>query len=119
MSGSLRHDVFAVIDDAPADEKLRKAEQEFGVPMEGLEPTIERLIRADTDADPSAVGLVIAAMHAVHVGRTRDLYPLLREMAERGDNPLLGETAAWVLAQEGGPAASPPPPVVLDATPGR
>ncbi len=119
LSGALRHDVFAVIDDAPADEKLRKAEQEFDVPMEGLEPTLARLVRTDTDADPSAVGLVIAAMHAVHVGRTRDLYPLLREMAARGGKPILSETAAWVLAQEGGPAAVPPPLEVLDATPGR
>jgi ATP:ADP antiporter, AAA family len=118
LSGSLRHDVFAVIDDAPADEKLRKAEQEFDVPLEGLEPMLERLVRTDTDADPSAVGLVIAAMLAVHVGRTRDLYPLLREMAERSGNPLLRETAAWVLAQGGEPDAGSPPVLVLDATPG-
>ncbi|MGE5237040.1 MAG: Npt1/Npt2 family nucleotide transporter [Acidobacteriota bacterium] len=118
LRGSLRRDVFAVIDDAPAEEKLRKAEQEFGVPFEGLEQTIERLIGTDIETDPSAVGLVVAAIHAVHVGRTRDLHPLLRQMAVSGTNPLLRETAGWVLAQEGTPAAG-SATAVLDGAPGR
>jgi hypothetical protein len=100
LGGSLRHDVFAMIDDAPAEEKLQQAEHEFDIPMENADRTIERILRTDTEADPSAVGLVLAAMHATHVGRTQGLYPLLREMAGRAD-PLLSETALWVLARAG------------------
>jgi AAA family ATP:ADP antiporter len=98
LGGSLRHDVFAVIDDAPAEEKLRQAEHDFGIALESLEKTMERIIRTDTAADPSAVGLVLAAMYAVHMGRTHDMYPLLREMVG-GADPLLSETASWVLAR--------------------
>jgi AAA family ATP:ADP antiporter len=118
LAGSLRHDVFAMIDDAPPEAKVQQAEHEFDIASEGPEQTIERIIRTDTEGDPSAVGLVLAAMYAVHVGRTQDLYPLLVEMAD-GGNPLLRETASWVLARAAGPvgdsAVTPRP----NGSPGR
>ncbi len=107
LKGTLRRDVFAVIDDAPAEEKLRLAQQEYDIPREGPEQTLGRIIRTDIAADPSAMGLVVAAMYTVHEGRTRELYPLLTEMASGGHDSMLGETARWVLARTQTPAAGP------------
>jgi AAA family ATP:ADP antiporter len=102
LGGSLRRDVFAVVDDAPAEVRLRLAEHDFDIVTQSPEQTIERILTTDCAADPSAVGLKLAAMHAVHVGRSCEMYPLLRVMAA-GADPLLGETAAWVLARAGEP----------------
>jgi HEAT repeat protein len=99
LRGPLRRDVFAVIDDAPAEEKLRRAEQVYDVPRESPEQTLGRIIRTDTAVDPSAMGPVLAAMYTVHEGRTRELYPLVAETADGQTDSILGETARWVLAR--------------------
>jgi AAA family ATP:ADP antiporter len=104
LSGSVRRDVFAVIDDAPADDKLRRAKMIFDIAEQSPEETLERLVRIDPTVDPSAIGIILAALHSVWAEEIKVLYPLVRSLAEDGEDALVQETAAWVVARvEGGP----------------
>ncbi len=104
LSGSVRRDVFVVIDDAPPADKLRRAQQFFGISGESPEATLGRLIRIEPKTDPSAIGIVLAAMYSVWSEEIRTLYPLVAETAHSSDDEMVRETAAWVTRQiEGGP----------------
>lgn len=101
LSGTLRRDVFAVIDDAPPEEKLRRARLYFGVLMESPEATLDRLIQADPSRDPACRGIILAAMHAVWAEEVESLYPLVARLAENADDRLVRETAGWVAKRVG------------------
>ena len=101
LTGALRRDVFAVIDDAPPEDKLRRARIYFDVLMESPEATLDRLIQTDAEADPAARGIILAALHAVWSKEVESLYPLVRRLAESADEPLVRETAQWVAARAG------------------
>jgi len=104
LSGSVRRDVFAVIDDAPPEDKLRRAELYFDIRVESPEKTLERLIRIDPWDDPSAIGIILAALHNVWNEEIVALYPLVRSLADEAEDPMVQETAAWVSQRvEGGP----------------
>ena len=96
LTGSLRRDVFAVIDDSPPEGKLLRARAIFGIEVQSPEETLERLIRADPTVDPSATGIVLAALHSVWFEEITVLYPLARELTEQAEDPLVRETAGWV-----------------------
>ncbi len=101
LSGTLRRDVFSVIDDTPPEEKLRRARLYFGVLMESPEATLDRLIQLDSRRDPAGRGIVLAAMHAVWSDEVVTLYGLVARMAENAEDPLVRETAQWVSARAG------------------
>ncbi|MEE4272288.1 MAG: Npt1/Npt2 family nucleotide transporter [Thermoanaerobaculales bacterium] len=101
LSGSLRRDVFSVIDDAQPEEKLRRARLYFGVLMESPEATLDRLVQINPRTDPAARGIILAAMYAVWAEEVVSLYPLVERMAETADEPLVRETAQWVTARAG------------------
>ncbi len=101
LSGTLRRDVFSVIDDSPAEEKLRRARLYFGILMESPEATLDRLIHLDSRRDPAGRGIVLAAMYAVWSDEVVSLYPLVATMAEVAEDPLVRETAQWVRARAG------------------
>jgi AAA family ATP:ADP antiporter len=101
LSGTLRRDVFAVIDDSPPEEKLRRARLYFGVLMESPEATLDRLIQTDPRRDPAARGIILAAMHAVWAEEIESLYGLVASLAEHAEERLVRETAAWVTARAG------------------
>ncbi len=101
LTGSLRRDVFAVIDDAPPEEKLRRARIYFGILMESPESTLDRLIQIDAFADPAARGIILAALHAVWSKEVVSLYPLVQRLAEGAEEPLVRETARWVALRAG------------------
>jgi len=103
LSGSIRRDLFAVIDDAPPEDKLRRSQTIFDIHVQPPEETLERLIGIDPKVDPSAIGIILAALHSVWVEEITSLYPLARSMAEEVEDPLVRETAAWVTKRvEGG-----------------
>ena len=101
LSGTLRRDVFSVIDDSPPEEKLRRARLYFGILMESPEATLDRLIQTDSRLDPAARGIVLAAMHAVWAEEVISLYPLVAKMVEKAEEPLVRQTAEWVMARAG------------------
>ena len=57
--------LFAVIDDAPPEDKLRRAQTIFDISVQSPEETLERLIGIDPWQDPSAIGIVLAALYSV------------------------------------------------------
>ncbi|MCP4896012.1 MAG: cyclic nucleotide-binding domain-containing protein [bacterium] len=101
LQGSLRRSLFMVIDDTPAEERLRQASKMFDIVVENPERTVERLIRTDEESDPGALALILAALHAVMAERLSALYPLVDEVRTRTSQPLLAETALWVARQTG------------------
>jgi AAA family ATP:ADP antiporter len=104
LSGSLRRDLFAVIDDAPPAEKLRRAQAIFGIQFETPEETLRRMIQIDPWTDPSAVGIILAALYNVWDEEIEALYPLVKTLAEQANDPMVQETAAWVCRKvEAGP----------------
>ncbi len=104
LSGSLRRDLFAVIDDAPPEEKLRRAQAIFGVHFESPEDTLSRMIQIDPMNDPSAIGIVLAALYNVWDEEISALYPMVKSLAEEAEEPMVKETAAWVCRKvEAGP----------------
>jgi AAA family ATP:ADP antiporter len=104
LAGSVRRDVFAVIDDAPPEDKLRRAEQIFNIRVESPEETLSRLIQIDPREDPSAIGIVLAALYNVWNEEIESLYPVIIALAEDTDDEMVRETAVWVSRRvEGGP----------------
>jgi AAA family ATP:ADP antiporter len=101
LSGTLRRDVFSVIDDSPPEEKLRRARLYFGILMESPEATLDRLIQTDPRIDPAGRGIILAAMHAVWAEEVVSLYGLVARLAESAEEPLVRETAEWVTARAG------------------
>ncbi len=104
LSGSVRRDLFAVIDDAPPEDKLRRAQTIFDIAVQSPEETLERLIRIDPLLDPSAMGIVLAALYSVWNEGISALYPLVKTIAEETEDEMVRETAVWVSRRvEGGP----------------
>jgi AAA family ATP:ADP antiporter len=99
LSGSLRRDLFAVIDDAPPEDRLHRAAQQYGVDIEPAEATLGRLLHADPGSDPASVHLSFAAMHSVYADKVDRYYPVLTSIAESSEDAVLRETAEWVLRQ--------------------
>ena len=104
LSGSLRRDLFAVIDDAPPEENLRRAQAIFGIHFESPEETLRRMIQIDPINDPSAIGIVLAALYNVWDEEIVALYPMVKTLANEAEEPMVKETAAWVCQKvEAGP----------------
>jgi AAA family ATP:ADP antiporter len=99
LSGSLRRDLFAVIDDAPPEDRLHRAAQQYGIQVEPAEVTLGRLLQADPGADPASVHLAFAAMHSVYADKVDEYYPVLKSIAQTSEDAVLRETAEWVLRQ--------------------
>jgi hypothetical protein len=104
LSGSVRRDLFSVIDDAPPEDKLRRAQLYFDVEVRTPEATLEELIRIDPRDDPSAIGIILAALYNVWNEEIESLYPLVKSVAETTEDDMVRETAEWVSRRvEGGP----------------
>jgi AAA family ATP:ADP antiporter len=96
LSGSLRRDLFVVIDDAPPEDKLRRAKMIFDIHAQSPEETLEQMIRTDPWVDPSAMGIILAALYNVWDEEIKALYPLVNSLAEEAEDTMVKETAAWV-----------------------
>ncbi len=110
LAGTVRRDVFAVIDDAPTEAKLHQATQLFGITVESADDTLGRLLGPEPEGDPAAV-MTFAAIHAVYTEKISRYYPAVIEIARRTENPILKETSEWVarrlgLQVAGGPSES-------------
>ncbi len=96
LVGSVRRDVFAVIDDAPTEEKLRKAAQNYQIEVETPEQTLGRLLVPNPENDPGEV-VVFAAIHAVYTERIGAYYPTVVDLSRDAANPIIRETSEWVV----------------------
>ncbi len=96
LSGSLRRDLFAVIDDAPLENKLRRAQQIFGTQVQSPEQALRRMIQIDPWRDPSAIGIILAALYNVWDEEIEKLYPEVEALARETEDEMVKETAVWV-----------------------
>jgi len=99
LSGRVRRELFAVIDELPATWKLRRGGAEHGIVITSRRDTILRLISADVGDNPAAVEMVLAGLHAIWEGQHRELTAAVVELAQGTDEPLLAEAAAWVVTE--------------------
>jgi AAA family ATP:ADP antiporter len=101
LTGAVRRDVFSVIDDAPPADKLHRAGQQFGVTADTPEETLGRLLHLDPENEPGSVHLTLAAIHSVYEDKVERYLPDVAAIAEESNEPILRETAEWVLHRLG------------------
>ncbi|RLE34820.1 MAG: hypothetical protein DRJ61_04400 [Acidobacteria bacterium] len=99
LTGSVRRDVFAVIDDLSIDDKVHRGEQLFSLYVQSAEQTMKRFLALDLERDPDALGLVVATMYGVSIDRVEILLPEVEALVTAGTHPLVRETAEWVAAK--------------------
>jgi AAA family ATP:ADP antiporter len=105
LSGSVRRNVFAVIDDSTPEEKLRQAESTLGITIETPEETLRRLICTDTADNSDGAAFVIGAIYSVYSERLTSFYPLVCTLTSPGQEQLIRETAQWVVSKVENPSA--------------
>lgn len=101
LAGEVRRLVFAVIDDLPAEERLRHARRLFGLAPADAATTLGRLAAQRPNGDADAAWLTAAALQYIHDHRLEDLYPAIRRAAEGDGEPLVQETAGFLLSRIG------------------
>jgi hypothetical protein len=97
LSGTVRRDVFAVIGDTNPEEKVRSGGRPQRVERPG--DTVRRLITTDPAQDRDHRGLAVAALYWVWEEGFDDALPAVEEAAATSTDPLVRETAQWVLAR--------------------
>jgi len=98
LSGSLRRMILEVIDDAPIDDKLRRAAQLLDIRLDSVEETVGRLLATEPNQDPQGVAPVVGSILAAVTGGLSALRPAVEHLAETSEDPLVRETAGWALA---------------------
>ena len=101
LTGEMRRDVFAVIDDSELSEKLRLAKKLFGISTASRIETLREFLTAPAGSDGDAMNMTLAALYAVYTDRLTDLYPLVEEVRGSTADPLITETATWVTQRLG------------------
>ncbi len=101
LTGEMRRDVFAVIDDSELSEKLRLAKKLFGISTASRIETLREFLTAPAGGDGDAMNMTLAALYAVYTDRLTDLYPLVEEVRGSTADPLITETATWVTQRLG------------------
>jgi HEAT repeat protein len=101
----VRRPVMTVIDDMPTAERLAAAESLFHISTRGGRiETLRGLIQAADGGDVAARWLGAAALAFVGEEQVRALRPLAEETAVHATDPLLQETARWILESSPVPA---------------
>lgn len=104
LTGDLRQQMFAVIDDLPGNERQRLANRLFGVTPRSATATLEALISQRATGDEDAVWLTAAALHYIYEQRVETLYWVVRRAASHDPSALVQETTAFLLSHIDGPA---------------
>jgi AAA family ATP:ADP antiporter len=98
LQGDLRRRVFAAIDDAPVQEKVRAA-RAYGVTPRNRTEAIARLLEPVGDGAADEGALAAAGLYTVWTGRMEELFAMAARLRDATTGPLVRETAAWVAAQ--------------------
>ncbi len=101
LSGDLRHQVFAVIDDLPASERQRLAGKLFDVKPRSATAVLEALVSQRAADDEDAVWLSAAALHYIYEQKVESLYWVVRRTARLDPSSLVQETTAFLLPRLG------------------
>jgi len=101
LSGDIRRYVFAVIGDAPLQNKLETAHSTFDVTVPSREDLLLRLVLASRTPDETARWLGMAAIEAIYALELSDLYTQLIEASRRAEDSVVKETAIWAIDRLG------------------
>ncbi len=102
---ALRRDVLAVIDDEPVADRLRRAQEEFGIRVGQRSDVLRRLLEADLERRPDHRWLALAALEGLAAEPAADLRPLVDALASDSRDPLVRETAGWLAGWYGASGA--------------
>ncbi len=97
LTGDLRQQVFAVIDDLPGGERQRRASRLFGVAPRSAALALETWVQRRDPGDADAAWLSAAALHYIHEERLESLYWLVRRADSMDPSPLVQETTSYLL----------------------
>lgn len=97
--------VMVALGDATQRERMERARHSFGVAPESVEATLRRRIETRTGGDGESDWIAAAALHAVHALGVTALHDVVRRCADSSVDPLVRETAAWVVARIEGEVA--------------
>ena len=101
LAGEVRRHVQAVLDDAPLDERLRRAGRPYGVVVSSRADAVARFLDERGDGDAEGPALTVAALYTVYSEAIASLYPRIGPLAGGGRDPIVRETAAWVIGRLG------------------
>jgi hypothetical protein len=108
LTGGVRRDAFAVIDDAPLAEKLERARRLAGTGPLDKQRTLARFLAPAADDAAREEALAAAALYTVYTDRIEGLYALVTPLIsplprgrEESPPPLARETARWVARRLG------------------
>jgi hypothetical protein len=105
LSGEVKRQVFAVIDEAPMSDRLRDAKRFFELTPSDAAATLRRLTDAPSVGDDDGAWVTAAALHYVHDHRLAKLYPTIYRAARQGQGALVRETTELLLSWiEGNPS---------------
>ena len=93
LSGEIRQQVFAVIDDLPRDERARLAKRLFGLSLSTEHQVLERWIHQRPQDDADAPWLTAAALWWIRGREATDLYRWINDCVQRDADPMVRETA--------------------------
>jgi hypothetical protein len=96
LSGELRRNVFAVIDDTSVEEKLQNATRWFGIRRPTREEAVRDFLGADPEGNADAQALVVAGLYTVYTEGMTSLRPCIEHCRVESADPLVRETADWV-----------------------
>jgi ATP:ADP antiporter, AAA family len=101
VAGDLRRHLMAVVDDLPPEDRLRRANREYGVDPGDRLSTMRRLL-VEGSPDDSEQSLRVATLYVIYSEGVEALFPGVEAvLAEEGNPLLVTETARWVTARLG------------------
>ncbi len=97
LSGDVRRTVFLAIDDLTPTERFGRAEAQLGITSDSQPATLRRIFSERVEGDPDYPWLAAAAVHATYALQVQSLHAEVKRMADADPDPLVCETAAWVV----------------------
>jgi HEAT repeat protein len=101
LTGPVRRNVLAIVDDRPRKDKLALGRRLFGLVPRTRADVLRRHLAGDVSADGDAVAMKVAALYEVYATRAVELYPQASALAAETSPPLVRETADWVARRVG------------------
>jgi AAA family ATP:ADP antiporter len=97
LSGDIHRNTFAAIDDTPLNEKLFRARRLFGISADSRIDTLRRRLDFPSDGDAEANMMAMATLYSIYIERISELYPKVTALAKSAPDPLVNETANWIV----------------------
>ncbi|RLE21571.1 MAG: hypothetical protein DRJ65_15800 [Acidobacteria bacterium] len=98
LTGDVRRNVFAIIEDLSIEDKVHRGAQLFSLYVQDPESTMKRLLALDLERNPDVLGLVVATLYGISIDGVEDLLPEVEALGNSDIEPLVQETAGWVAA---------------------